>query len=55
MAAMATATLQNFMMNMTDGNRGADIDYISSRSVDEIGWTATLFGLYIVDVHVAHG
>jgi hypothetical protein len=25
MAAMATATLQNFMMNMTDGNRGADI------------------------------
>jgi hypothetical protein len=25
MAAMATATLQNFMMNMTDGNRGGDI------------------------------
>jgi hypothetical protein len=32
---MAAATLQNFMMSLTDGNRGDDMDYISNRNVDE--------------------
>jgi len=36
MAAMATATLQNFMMSITDGNRVDDIDYFSNRNVDKV-------------------
>src|SRR5262249_23676668 len=34
-AAIAAATLQNFMMSLTDGNCGDDMDYISNRNVDE--------------------
>jgi len=35
---MAAATLQNFMLSLTDGNRGDDMDYISNRNVDESDW-----------------
>src|SRR5262249_32391713 len=40
---MAAATLQNFMMSLTDGNRGDDMDYISNRNVDESDWTPIFF------------
>jgi hypothetical protein len=53
MAAMATATLQNFMMSITDGNRGDDIDYFSNRNVDKVVRLARLVSVSF-DVHAAH-
>jgi hypothetical protein len=40
---MTAATLQNFMVSLTDGNGGNDIDYIYDRNVDESDSTTAFF------------